>query len=202
MWKEKFLTLLPNSVKPHWLALLFSSIGLALIAIGVISTILSENNNQGVIIEEAASSDRSNIFVDVEGAVLKPGVYKLTAEARIQDALIAAGGLSQEADREYVAKMINLAAKISDGAKIYVPKVGESSTSSIGSAGGVAGSVAGLININMASQSELESLPGIGPVTATKIIDNRPYSSIDDLLTKKIVGQKVFGEIKEKISVY
>ena len=198
---------LRSLAKVHYLPLAFSATGLILILIGIVSMFISENKSQGVIIEEAASSDRSesvSLFIDVGGAVLKPGVYKLAATARIQDALIAAGGLSQEADREYIAKTINLAAKISDGAKIYIPKVGEGSTRSTGSgqASEVAGSVTGLININTGSQSELEGLPGVGPVTAQKIIDNRPYSSIDELFAKKIVGQKVFGEIKEKISVY
>lgn len=196
-------------IKKYWLPLTFSSVGIILMLVGVFSMILSENNSQGVIFEEAASdtAGSNNIVVDVAGAVEKPGVYELSRDARLQEALIAAGGLSQDADREYISKNINLAAKISDGAKIYIPSNNESIKSgegikSIKGSGEVAGVVSGLININTASQSELESLPGIGPVTAGKIISGRPYSSVDELLTKKLVGQKVFGEIKDKLSVY
>ena len=204
MWKERFLTLL----RFNPIALIFATLGLVLIIIGIASAFLSENENKGVIIEKAASDEQSSLVVDVAGAVLKPGVYKLSASARLQEALIAAGGLASDADREYLSKNLNLAAKLMDGAKIYVPSIGESTTGITsntgikGSAGTVAGVVSGLININTASQSELEDLPGIGPVTAGKIIDNRPYGSVDELLSRKIVGQKVFGQIKDKLSVY
>ena len=201
-------------VRRYWLPIIFSSIGILLVVIGITSTVLSENkvslfssgnNNTGVIIEEAASTERDSsmpIVVDVAGAVLKPGVYKLVSEARMQEALIAAGGLADNADREYISKNINLASKVSDGAKIYIPNREESTKSVTGSAGAIAGVNTGLVNINTASLSELDTLPGVGAVTSQKIVDNRPYASIDDLLTKKIVGSKVFGEIRKKISVY
>ncbi len=148
---------------------------------------------------EIAGSDKQNLkpgnmVVDIEGAVQKPGVYKLSYDARVQDLLIAADGLGKDADREKVAKSLNLAAKLTDGAKIYIPFNGE---------GSVMGEATnGPININSASVSDLDSLPGIGKITANKIIANRPYGNIEELVAKKIVGQKVFEEIKEKISVY
>lgn len=207
MSKEEFLTLLQANRIP----LFFASIGLVLIGIGIASTVISENKNQGLLIEEAASTTRENgvrIVVDVAGAVERPGVYTLSEGARLQEALIAAGGIASNADREYISKNINLAVKVSDGAKIYIPSRGEgttgikSTTGITGSGGSVAGAVAGMININSASASELDTLPGVGPVTAEKIINNRPYGSVDELLTKKIVGQKVFGEIRDRLSVY
>ena len=206
MWQERLLTLLQGNRLP----LVFASIGLLLIAIGVGLMVFTENKEQGVIIEEAASTERDSpdgtIIVDVSGAVLKPGVYKLSLDSRVQEALVAAGGLAESADRSYVSKNINLAAKISDGAKIYVPRVGEVTSplrqGTAVQAGTVAGSVTGLISINTAGLSELDTLPGIGPKTAQKIIDGRPYGSLEDLLNKKIVGNKVFEDIKEKITAY
>ena len=110
----------------------------------------------------------------------------------------------------YVTKNLNLAIKVTDGTKIYIPKIGETETESITplrsamqNFGGQAGIMSNAqININTSSELELDSLPGIGPVTVQKIINSRPYSSIDELLSKKIVGSKVFEEIREKISVY
>lgn len=200
MWKENLLT----SLRTKKIPLLLASSGIVFILIGIVGMFISENNSGGVIIEESASTERSvdsstRIVVDVSGAVLKPGVHKLASDARIQEALIAAGGLADNADREYISKNINLALKISDGAKIYIPAKGESITRSASSG---QASITGLININTASLSELDTLSGVGPVTAQKIIDSRPYVNIEDIVAKKVMGQKAFEKIREKISVY
>lgn len=85
--------------------------------------------------------------------------------------------------------------------KIYIPKVGESASNVSGST--AAGTqVNAKVNINTATQAELEALSGIGPVTASKIISGRPYSKIEDLLTLKILSKKVFDQIKDSISVF
>jgi competence protein ComEA len=115
--------------------------------------------------------------------------------------LVVSGGLSAKADRDYVAKNINLAQKITDGGKIYIPFAGET-IPPVNNATGNTQASGALININTASEQELDSLPGIGPVTAAKIINSRPYGSVNELLDKKIVGSKVFTDIKNKISVY
>ncbi|MBI2075011.1 MAG: ComEA family DNA-binding protein [Candidatus Levybacteria bacterium] len=198
-------------IKQHWLPLVLGFLGLIFFVYGLISffggsavgekDIVFEKSN-----ENSAADLKQEIIVDVEGAVVKQGVYKLSANARIQDALVAAGGLSAQADRQWAAKSLNLAVKLTDGAKIYVPAVGEGIKSTTGitsiTGGGQTGDISTLININTASEQELDSLPGVGAVTAQKITNNRPYGSIDELLTKKIVGSKVFEQIKGKISVY
>ena len=200
MWKEKLSTLSPK-IKENIIPLLLGVFGLILLSYGVIHSINSGqvSSDQDIVFEEGnKEQSEAKIVVDIEGAVVTPGVYSLNSDARVKDALIVAFGLSSDADREWVAKNLNQAAKLNDGAKIYIPKEGEAvKTSSQGFV-----STSGLININSASSSELESLSGIGPVTAGKIIENRPYTAIDELLTKKIVGSKVFDKIKEKISVY
>ena len=94
-----------------------------------------------------------------------------------------------------------MAEKLSDSQKIYVPHVSEN-TDIQSQTVGVGSSQISLININQAAAGELDSLPRVGPVTAQKIINSRPYSRIEDLLNKKIVSSKVFSEIKDKIAVY
>lgn len=136
------------------------------------------------------------IFVDLEGAVANPGVYELEKESRVADLLERAGGLLDKADQEYVAKVINKAQKLSDGVKIYVPFKGEKVESSFSE------SQSGLINVNTAAAKDLETLNGVGEKTAEKIIKNRPYGSIEELLEKKAVSQSVFDKIKEEISVF
>lgn len=143
----------------------------------------------------APTGDR--IVVDISGAVVEPGVYDLPANSRVRDAVLVAGGLTDEADRA----RINMAAKISDGQKIYVFAVGENTgTTSIKGITSTTGS--DLININTASESELDKLPGVGPVTAQKIIAARPYSAPEDLKTKKVVSNSVFEKIREMITVW
>ncbi len=193
-------------VRRHFLPLGLGVAGMILFIYGLIA-LLGSNQPVSDIVFEAnsatASANLANIIVDVEGAVVKPGVYKLSPEARIQDVLIAAGGLSSKADRAWVSKHLNLVSKLMDGAKIYIPVIGDTLAQSSAIQGAqISVNVAGLININSASQSELDALPGVGAVTVAKIINSRPYTAVDDLLSRKIVGSKVFSQIKDKISVY
>lgn len=167
------------------------------------------------IIEATSSSVVSNkeVFVDVSGAVNNPGVYKLESNSRVSDSIAKAGGLSGEAALEWVSKNINQASLLVDGQKIYIPSLNEqtkvlsanitqgelgvtqsSNTQEISTGGG--------LNINTASKSELEKLWGIGPVSAQKIIEQRPYSTTQELVNKKIVKSNVYERIKNEISVY
>lgn len=186
-------------LRPYLLILVLGGIGLILIVYGLISLLTSSSASDGVIFESAneQSEQSGAIIVDVAGAVVKPGVYKLSADARIKDALVLAGGLSETADREWVAKSINLAERVTDETKIYIPSLKQSS-----SVLSTSDSKNWQININTASVSELDKLEGIGPVSAQKILDGRPYSKAEDLLTKKIIGEKVYSQIKDKITVY
>lgn len=131
------------------------------------------------------------IQVEASGAVEKPGVYDMPYDSRVKDVLIIAGGLVSKADRNYISKNINLAQRVVDGGKIYFPYVGESGQTTVG----------GLININLATATELDSLPSVGPVTAGKIITGRPYQDISELVSKKVVSSSVFQKIKDKIAV-
>ncbi|OGD92467.1 hypothetical protein A2697_02880 [Candidatus Curtissbacteria bacterium RIFCSPHIGHO2_01_FULL_41_44] len=156
-----------------------------------------KNQNSGSEIQIIASTDKvapGQIIVHVDGSVKKPGVYKLADQSRVVDAVGAAGGLTEDADQSKV----NLASKLVDGQKIYIRSVGEGDGRIVGETTGV--SVSSLVNINTASEAELDKLPGIGPVTAAKIIASRPYGSLEELLTKKVVSKSVFEKIKGLIT--
>lgn len=146
----------------------------------------------------------SSVKVDVSGEVAKPGVYTLPPGARVEEAIKSAGGVTESADPVYVTKNLNLAQKVVDGMKIYIPRANEAGNSAQSSVQGVsAGSGQTItININSASLAELDKLPGVGEVTAQKIIDGRPYGSIEELFTKKSVNRSVYEKIKNQVSVY
>lgn len=190
-------------IKQHKLPLILASLGVIFFVYGLIVLIGSTGESDDIKFEPAdqqvegvKSAVSQQITIDVEGAVINQGVYHLSSDSRIRDALVAAGGLSAGADREWVAKNINLAAKLTDGGKIYIPKAGEGSVESKGDQS------SGLVNINSAGEKELDTLPGVGSAIAQKIINSRPYSSIEELLTKKAVSSKVFEQIKDKITAY
>lgn len=151
--------------------------------------------------KESLVASEKIISIDVSGEVNTPGVYKLKEGLRIEDAINAAGGFTPKANQEYISKSLNLAQKLVDGTKLYIPAEGEEAA--IASNAEVAGvNSASAVNINSATQAELEALPGIGPVTASKVISGRPYQNIDELINKKIIGKSVFDKIKSSIAVY
>jgi competence protein ComEA len=214
MDSQEFIKKYSLFLKNNWIALSVGIVGMMLLSYGLIGLLVSSSSSKDIIFEEGdkSSQETSNgsknsntkeIMVDVGGAVVSPGVYSLPQDSRIKDALIAAGGLSSTADRDWIAKNLNLAAKVIDAGKLYIPFTGENirSASSYSSMGN-SSVMSGLININSASEKELDSLSGIGPVTAQKIINGRPFQAVEDLLSKKIVSSKVFEQIKNKITVY
>lgn len=184
-------------------------LGLILIGFGVLLFKIGVFDSKDKIeILETATNDQnisSEIVVEITGSVEKPGVYKMTSGARIEDLLIVSGGLSAVADREWVSKNINRASRLSDGQKIYIYSQSEvlsaKESDSIKVDQEVLGSNnAKLININTASNKELESLIGIGPVLAQKIVEGRIYSSLDELVKKGILSQKTFNKIVNDIT--
>jgi competence protein ComEA len=149
----------------------------------------------------ATPAQQAVLVVDVSGAVARPGVRRLPAGSRVADAIAAAGGFAPSVDAAAASSTLNLAAPLQDGAKIVVPQRGRSAQP----AGAPAASAkAGRVDLNSATQAQLEELPGIGPVTAKKIVDSRAeaaFRSIDELTTRKIVGPSTFEKIRELVSV-
>jgi competence protein ComEA len=141
------------------------------------------------------------LIVHITGAVPRPGVYALPLGARVQDGISAAGGFLAEAEKS----QINLAALLEDGEKLDIPYI-EGASPVIGTpVPEVVTSTTELINLNIASAAELESLPGIGPTTAQKIIDyreqNGPFINAEDIINVSGIGPGTYERIKDLITV-
>ena len=192
--KEKELM---DIFKENWLSFVLAGAGLVLVLIGAVVMIKEGRTpaDQEIVIEEE-SVEEGQIKVDIQGAVLNPGVYDLAFSSRVKDLLTVAGGLSEEADQDWVAQNLNQASKLKDGEKFYIPKKGETQIK------GSQSSVVGKININKASAVELKSLSGIGDAYSQRIVDNRPYANIEELKERKVIPASTFEKIKDKISVY
>lgn len=193
--KEKFLGLIYNNLDK-----LLLIAGLSLFFFGTYKIFSSSSEPEVEIIPVENSG--KNIIVDVSGAVEKPGVYSLPSPSRIKDALISAGGFAPNADKNWVSKNLNLAQVVEDGSKIYIPfdNPEENILSQTDDAG------ENKININTATASQLETLPGIGPSLAEKIISYRnekgPFQSLQDLKNVSGIGDKLFDNIKNDISLW
>lgn len=140
----------------------------------------------------ATSAPSGEIYVHVLGAVANPGLYVLDLDARLVDALAAAGGTSDDAD----LASVNLARLLTDGEQIVVPVVG-----AVGNAPGAVAPADDLIDLNTADQATLETLPRIGPALAERIVawreENGRFQSIDDLLAVPGIGEKLLEAIRD-----
>ena len=147
----------------------------------------------------AGPSPEVVILVDVAGWVRRPGVYEFEEGARVIDAIDAAGGARSGA----LLESLNLAAPLADGIQILVPRQGE--TVAPPASGGAAAGVAGLINVNTATPTELEELPDVGEVIAQAIVDyrteNGPFTSVDQLLDVSGIGDATLENIRELVTV-
>lgn len=151
----------------------------------------------------AWSEEPNKIVIYITGAVKQPGVYELSEGDRVKDAIEAAGGTLPEADLVNV----NLAQKVRDEDKIYIPEIGELdnlSESYDHTMPVISSSDSDKIDINSAGLAELDQLPGIGPATAQKIIDyreqNGPFKTIEELKNISGIGDKKFEDLKDKIT--
>ena len=148
--------------------------------------------------------------VHVTGAVLHPGVYSLSPDSRLVDAVTVAGGMAVDADEE----RINLADRLSDGQQVYVPRRGAtvppsptpvSGPASSARASAADPSAVGVVNINTASAAELETLPGIGPALAQRIVEHReangPFAQPADIMAVRGIGEGIYAQIADRIVV-
>ena len=197
--------------KYRYLVFLFL-LGIIFVLLGIFisKNFSSGKNNIEIIDDNEKEKNVSEIVVEIAGEVIKPGVYKLSDDSRIEDLLVLSGGVSQNANRDWMEKNLNRAAKLSDGQKVYIPSIDEQSNVLSANDGGTYQNVSsdftsqgsGFIDINAATQKELESLSGIGQVYAQKIIEYRPYSNIEEIVTKAKIPQKTFDKIKSQIIIY
>ncbi len=144
----------------------------------------------------------NKVMIDVAGEVNRAGLYEMNEGSRVGEALGLAGGLAKEADVAWVEANINRAELVKDGMKIYIPKIGEKVEE--GSVLGTKNS-SGLVSINKAGVEELDTLSGIGPSIAKKIIeyreDNGGFKTIEELKLVPGIGEKLFDKIKDEISI-
>jgi competence protein ComEA len=170
----------------------------------------------GSSVAAADGSAGAEVVVEVAGAVIHPGVFHLAAGQRVADAITAAGGYGPRVDAGRATARLNLAARLADGDRILVPSRDDpideaTAAANPGNAGGggagsgSAGVAPGTpLDLNHASATELDALPGIGPVTAAKIIAARteqPFSAVDDLRTRKLLGQATFEKLRDLVTV-
>ena len=183
---------------------------LAMLAAVVLSPLLQRPTPPPIVLQSPSAPDAevgvgrpssptpvALLVVHVVGEVATPGVYNMPAGSRIDDALRAAGGATPEGDLERV----NLAARVADGQQIRVPRKGDNRTPT-GSSGGV---TPARININGATAAELETLRGVGTVTAQRIVAYReqhgPFLSVEELREARLVSAAAFEEIKDLVTV-
>ncbi|MDR3151854.1 MAG: helix-hairpin-helix domain-containing protein [Bifidobacteriaceae bacterium] len=166
---------------------------------------LNDNNSSNDNTNSLSALQNAKIFIDIQGEINKPGAYELPGGSRISDAIKLAGGLKKDADTQ----AFNQARKLQDAEQIYIPKKGEnnSNTSELtqNSDNSSQQNTAGGININTATLTQLDTLNGIGPAIAQRIIDyrisNGSFSSIEDIKNVKGIGESIFEKIKNQIRV-
>lgn len=145
-------------------------------------------------VNEETTSNR--FYVDINGQVNRPGVYQVDDGMILLELVEEAGGFTESADMYYVAKDLNLSKELISEQKVYIPQVGESSSFSSSAVGSTS-----KVSINNGSAEELDTLPGVGPSTVEKIISNRPYEKLEDLLDVSGIGESRFEDIKDLISL-
>ena len=146
----------------------------------------------------AVSTESARLVVHVVGAVRRPGLYQLDEGERIADALRKAGGATRRAD----LALVNLAAPLADGQQIVIPRRGGSVTAG-GGAGGGGAPTSGPVHLNSATLEQLDALPGVGPVTAQKILDYRDkhgsFESVDELDAIPGIGPARLEQLREAV---
>ncbi len=182
---------------------LFLGVLFGMLSAGLILLVSRPRPGQAILLRPPPT--QRPLVVNVDGAVVAPGVYSLPVRSRVNDAVTAAGGFAENASQGSV----NLAAVLEDGSHIYIPARlpdGDQADDSTGSAImlSASGELVRLININQASLEELISLPGIGPVTAEKIIDYRQenlFTRIEEIMKVPGIGPATFENIKGFLTV-
>jgi competence protein ComEA len=176
----------------------------ALLTVASVAVVVLVESRQGGTVQAVAGDNAdatasgSVVVVEVAGAVARPGVYSLPAGSRIADAIQAAGGYSPDVDPRAVEESLNLAAKLEDAQLIRVSRRGDATATA------PPGAVAGLLDLNTATPEQLDTLPGIGPVTAAKIVaarEKQPFGSVDDLAARKIVSASTLAKFRDRVTV-
>ena len=170
---------------------------IAVVGVAIVIAVRAQDEPPTVdaAVEPTPAPTPQTIVVDVVGAIAHPGVVRLAAGSRVFDALLAAGGMTGDAD----LFALNKAALLRDGMRIYVPRPGE-----VIPAGSAASTAETKVNLNTATAAELDGLPGIGPATAAAIVRARtakPFTAVDELQTRGLLSPRAFAELRDQVSV-
>jgi competence protein ComEA len=177
---------------------------LALVALFIAGKMLggrhpAQAHSRRVRVAGVTSGKDAVLYVDVSGAVHRPGLYEMPAGSRVNDALVEAGGPTAKAD----LTLVNRAATVSDGEQVLVPEKVTAQAAASGASGGPSAPAA-KIHLNSATTDELETLPGVGPATAQKIIDYRtehgPFRSVDELDSVSGIGPARMAELRDLVT--
>jgi competence protein ComEA len=159
-----------------------------------------DSNEPGSLELEENPQEEENLVVDVKGAIKSPGVYEVKLGDRVIDVIEMAGGLNENADKNN----INFAMKLVDEMVLYVPIVGEEKIIEP-TVGSVQNHEDGKVNLNKASETELQTLTGVGPAKATAIIEYRDqnggFKKVEELMEISGIGEKTFEKLKDQITV-
>lgn len=205
----------PERPKPTGFRLLLAAaIGLVVCSLVAVAFATSQQGGQVAVVSSDASGEsaagssavpKPMLVVEVAGTVAHPGVYSLPQGSRAADVIAAAGGYSPDVDPRQVEAQLNLAAKLQDGQVVRVPRRDEAAASAAAAgAAPSAGAVGGLMDLNSATAEQLDTLPGIGPATAAKILASReqqPFRSVDDVVTRKVVSAATLAKFRDRVTV-
>lgn len=186
-------------------------IGIAILCAGLVYIWIPDSKSDAVTANQAVTKEEkpkkeetklsNEVYIDIKGAVRTPGVYKLPMDARVQDVVKIAGGLTAEAD----CSKLNLAEKLKDEMSIYVYKKGEEGPATQGANTEEASTGSAKINLNSATKDNLQQVPGIGESKATAIIEYREkeglFQTIEDLKNVSGIGEKTVEKLKEYLDV-
>jgi len=156
------------------------------------------------VVDGPAVRVATEVVVDVAGGVVRPGVVRLAGGSRVGDAIAAAGGYAASADLAAAAVALNLAAPLGDGEKVLVPELGATVLAAVAPPGGGSAAGDGRVDLNAATASDLDALPGVGPVTVERILEARgqaPFTTVDELRSRGLVGEAVFAKLRELVAV-
>ena len=155
----------------------------------------------------SVSDSNGQIVIDIAGGIKQPGVYWLNAGSITEDAIKAAGGFSKTADLGEIGRTINRAQELANHGKVYIPKIGDKNIAYVSPTANASSSssTGSPININSADNAELDLLPGIGEVLSQRIVDyrlqNNGFKSIDELQKVPGIGDKLFGQLKDLVTI-
>ncbi|MFZ6034539.1 MAG: helix-hairpin-helix domain-containing protein [Patescibacteria group bacterium] len=201
-----------QKIRKYWLEVILISLSVLI----TVSSLLLYTNDRGAIsaVEEEPLPGKTpkkvdKKYVDLSGSVKNPGLYEASDNERLDSVIKRAGGLTEDADKDFFSRNYNLSDILVDRQKIYIPSIWdvrngyfieEQHKISADQTTEKSRITEAKIDVNEATREELETLPGIGQVTSQRIIDNRPYGALQELVDKKSISQKMLENINDLIT--